>query len=417
MDNNVHSRIDDYLDQVFGPYEDSPSAAELRIEIRHDLLERLNDLTEHGVADEVAYAQVISSIGDLDATIRELAGQDRAEGAAAAGDSTPATDETVPPEPEGPADRIPAGDTPGEAWTEPESAAQDPDDVPDYPDWATALADAFVSGLGTAHAQFVSALRQVDDAGTAHRADEWARRWERQAEDWSRRAGRASRRAERVANTWARRWDRTERRTRISYAATDLRGGDFHGQQIPDSRFVASSLRNTNFAGAGLAGSSFKSSDLRNADFTQADLTGADLNACSLRGAQFERANLSEASMSYSDLRGQQFTGTTLTGLRATYADLRDAVFSDCALDRANFTGSDLRGARFDGLALRDVRFDLANLSDATFRGTTLTNVSFHNVSRKVIAAIIFQDATLDRATYQSLRASGHDPQGARVVD
>ena len=77
MDDNIQGRIDDYLDQVFASAEDSPSVAELRIEVRHDLLERLADLLERGVGDEIAYAQVISSIGDIESTIAELAEQDR----------------------------------------------------------------------------------------------------------------------------------------------------------------------------------------------------------------------------------------------------------------------------------------------------------------------------------------------------
>ncbi|MDR2974282.1 MAG: hypothetical protein LBV00_06160, partial [Propionibacteriaceae bacterium] len=76
---NMQDRIDEYLDQSFGPYEDSPAVADLRIEVRHDLIERLADLLERQVPEEVAYAQVIASVGDMNATIRELAGVDQAD--------------------------------------------------------------------------------------------------------------------------------------------------------------------------------------------------------------------------------------------------------------------------------------------------------------------------------------------------
>ncbi|MCL2483000.1 MAG: pentapeptide repeat-containing protein [Propionibacteriaceae bacterium] len=438
MDNNVPERIDDYLDQVFGPYEDSPTACELRIEIRHDLLERLSDLIGHGIGDEVAYAQVISSVGDIDAMVRELAEQDRAADAGAGGTGC---------EPEGLSHTLPGGAAEGQAWASdqpqgtgteatgsnipraasagfgssstdaPGASSSGPDSPgseapgtdstgrdstgrtdgePPYTDWSEAIADMVAQGLEQARDQISGAMRQVEDALNQ--------------------AGmRNDRYRHNHARDWERRWARDERRNRMSYAASDLRGGDFRNQNLADSSFNASSMRNSNFCGSVLTRCTFRASDLRNCDFSNTDLTGGNLNACSLRGAIFDHTNLTDASLSASDMRSVRFVGASLAGARAAYADLRQAVFSDCAMDQADFSGADLRDARFDGLALTGVTFDRANLSDTSFRGSTLHNVSFHFISRKSAQSIVFEDTVMDQATYMSLRASGHNPQGVRV--
>jgi len=444
MDNNVQGRIDDYLDQVFGPYEDSPRVSELRIEVRHDLLERLNDLTEHGVADEVAYAQVISSMGDIGSTIKELTrdygdnkftrapdqggGSSDVELTRDYGDSkfthapehameedTVAGEKPVPeardnstseptsptkestPEPEGPADQIPDGEAPGEEWTAP------PYWSGPYSDLASDVADAVSVGLDTARTQLNWALKQAEEA--LKRAGRWN---DRTRERWDRANERANERMQRAT-------DRANRR--MSFAASDLRNSDFHGQDLPGSSFTASDMRNSDFSSARLAGSSFRASDLRNARFDQADLTDANLNSCSLRNGQFERTNLTGASLAYSDMRNACFVGAALRGTRATWADLRNTRFNDCVIEGADFSGSDLRAACFDGLSLVDVVFNLANLADASFRGSTLHRVSFHHVSRKSVTLIVFDDTIMDRATYMSLRSSGYEPQGVRVED
>jgi len=420
MDNNVTGRIDDYLDQVFGPYEDSPTVAELRLEIRHDLLERLTDLTEHGVGDEVAYAQVISAVGDIEPMIRDLVEQDRAEetgepSATPEPEATPPTTPDVPPaaqfgspdpasqpsqpEPEGPAGTIPDGDTPGTAWR-PGSAGED-----GYEDWS-AVADAVAAGLDSVRTQVSGALQQVEDALNRAGLGYWttAVRHERDRQ-----------RDRERDRDWAGRWRQEERFSRISYAASNLRGADFHGQQMPGSNFAASSMRGSDFSGAVLTGSKLASCDLRNSNFTGADLSGSNLASCSLRGAQFDRANLTEVKLTSSDLRHVAFTGTNLTRVRANFADLRGTTFADTALEEATFTGSDLRGATFNGLALNAVRFDMANLTEATFRGCRLTGVSFHHVPARTLASIVFEDTTIDQATLLSMRSTGYVPQGVRV--
>ena len=427
MDNNIQGRIDDYLDQVFGPYEESPTVAELRLEIRHDLLERLNDLIGAGVGDEVAYAQVISSVGDIEEMIKDLAAQDRAydegphtgepdqsgkpdqSGGAAVpdGDTRAASEPPHHAEPEGPAESIPEGRTPGQTWdsgqrTGQDGTAQGQSDV--FDDLASSVADAVSLGLDAARTQFSWAMKQAEEA--LNRAGVWNDNYRRARE----------RQRERQTER-ERRWERRWQNRKMSFAASDMRGADFRNQDLPNTSFVASSMRGANFTGATLTGSSFTSSDLRGAAFNQADLTRTDLTACSLRDAQFERTILAGATMTCSDIRNVYFVGADLRDLRATYADLRGAQFNDCVLDGASFGGADLRGARFDGLVLTGVSFDRANLSETSFRGSTLHHVSFHHISRKSVMSMIFADTVMDRATYLSLQTAGYTPQGIHVED
>jgi len=382
MDNNVQARIDDYLDQVFGAYEDSPTVTELRMEVRHDLMERLADLTEHGVGDEIAYAQVISSLGDIQETIAQLAAEDQ-----------------VPPsEPDGPAGFIPTDQPPGETWQpdEPPADRRDPDD------WMNAIADAVADGIDTARTQIAQALDQAQDTLNQYGT-------------WDNAVRRAQARARERRHSGGRRRDRGEAWAGMSFAATDFRGADFRGQDLPATSFLSSVLRSTDFSGAKLMGSKFTASDMRDANFTQADLTGAALMSCSLRNVAFDRANLTGASLTSSDLRHAQFVGTNLTNVQARYCDLRGQHFADCRIDGADFTASDLRGASFDALRLTNVTLDRSNVTNASFRGATLHRVSFHHVGRRAIQSIVFEGTVVDQVTYLSLRSSGVEPLGVTI--
>ena len=428
MDNTMQDRVDDYLDQVFSPYEDSPGAAELRIEIRHDLLERLAELAETGVGDEVAYAQAISFVGDLNATLAEIVAAEGTEPgpavrAVAPTDATPPTapagTSTAPadqpaeprtPEPEGPAYTLPEGDTPGETWSHgPDAQSDTPPRTAD--DWISDLADAVAGSLDSVRGQVASAMEQVNEAlASAGLLDESGNNIRPIVGIWG--LPDLDRRLEAAARRVRDRGRERNRRTGISYAATTMRNTNFDGQQLANSSFTASSLRGSTFVGAQMQNADLRSCDMRNCDLSQADLTNAVLNSCSLRGARFDRTNLTNASLSHSDVRAVTFTGCSLLGVRATFADFRGTVFADCRLDNATFTGSDLRGARFAGLSLTNVRFDMSNVSDADFSGSTLHQVSFHHVSRRCVETMVFTGTVMDHATYLSLRSSGAEPRG-----
>ena len=376
MDNNIQQRIDDYLDQVFGDYPDTGMIAELKTEIRHDLLERLADLTRQGVGDEVAYAQVISSMGDIESIIRELLERENAYDTAdepAGSGPTAATGQRFA-EPDGPASSIPNGDAPGAEWRS-------------DTDWMAGVAEAVAAGLDAARTQVAWALGQAEEAiNRVEKAHPGV-----------------------VFGAWA------GREPGKSYTSSHFKGADFSGQQLGGSSFAASSMREAKFCGTMLAGSSFSGADLRGADFSQADLSNAKLNACSLRQANFERATLTGAGMTSSEMRLACFVGANLTGVRARFSDMRQARFADARMDGADFTGSDLRGAVFDHLRLTNVKFNMANLAEACFRGSVLRGVTFNHLSRGTVTRIIFEDTVVDQATYTSLCSTGHTPQGVRV--
>ena len=418
MDNNVQGRIDDYLDQVFGSYDDCATVAELRIEVRQNLIERLDDLSEQGVGDEVAYAQVISSVGDIESMIKEIAAQDRAVENAGEGQDYGSgvflgDSNDVPREPEeqsfsepvGDPGSIPGGEAPGQSW-KPHSGRTPPSGIEG---WVGFVIDTVNAGLDIARERVTEGLSQVDQAlgsdGPLDKAFEReSAQWEKRAEEWERRVA-----------SWEKRW--TSGQSRVYYAGTDLRNADFQGRTLHNARFTASTMRGVNFTGALLDGAKLTASDLRGANFTGADLTGANLTSCNLREAIFERTNLTDARLATANMRRVYFSGANLTGTRATYADMRAVIFADSTMKSVDFTGSDLREARFDGLGLFDVNFTSSNLTNASFRGSTLRNVSFHHVSARVLSAIIFDDTVMDRSTYASLRASGCTPTGVRVED
>ncbi|MDR0782328.1 MAG: pentapeptide repeat-containing protein [Propionibacteriaceae bacterium] len=402
MNDNLQGRIDDYLDQVFGPYEDCPSVAELRIEVRQNLLERLSDLVASGVGDEVAYAQVISSMGDMRPMVAELVAQDRRE-------------EPTPPiaEPTGDAKTIPAsdGEAPGASWTaDPSTSSEAPGD---WGAWVSGIVGRSFTGIGTIIGRFADAEQAAAAKEALKAAEEEVNYAMGRVEDEITRVG--ARLPFWGSSDWQKQWQE-EHLARASYRAADLRNADFAGKDLTRAQFAASALRKANFANANLTGARLAAADLSGANLSQANLTGANLSSATLREVIFEGTNLTKARLNSANLRNVTFTGAIFRDTKVTYADLRGVRFADCLFERANFTGSDLRGACFDGLGLDSVIFSMCNLKGASFRGAHLTNLSFRHISRRVIASIIFEDTVVDQATYAALVASGCFPSGVRVV-
>ncbi|MCL1923787.1 MAG: pentapeptide repeat-containing protein [Propionibacteriaceae bacterium] len=410
MDATVMDRIDDYLDGIFGPYDQSPSVAELRIEVRHNLLDRLGDLLEQGVDEEVAYAQVITMVGDIETTIAEFAEKDRIYdesspedqetpispiGGFVSQEATTHSPETRPDEPQGSPEQIPSGDSPGETYTG--ASAKHRRTSP--PSWADDMADAMADGIDSVISHVSNALTKAEEAlsdtgfvGLFIGGDTLR---DRKA-DWK--------------NRWAGKRGKT-------FAASEHRRADFSNQDLKDANFIGASLVDTDFSGSDLSGSSFRASDARRVKFNRSNLSGSTLSSCSMRNSQFHHTLMPEAVLSYSDMRKTEFIGATMTGVRVRFGDLRGARFSDCHMDGADFSGTDLRRASFDGLMLRDINFTFANLAEATFRGATLVNVNFRHVSRKAMATMVFQDTSMDRATYASLRVVRDNISGITILD
>ncbi|MDR2930931.1 MAG: pentapeptide repeat-containing protein [Propionibacteriaceae bacterium] len=452
---SLQNRVDDYLDQAFAAFDDSPAVADLRIELRHDLLERLLDLTSHGVEPEVAYAQVIASVGDISTTIAEVVAHDQAYAKQSTGSTTQTADQATPTpaaptpettpgatppssatppdpsasfdatEPNGPAESLNnptsapgatytettapgffgAGSATGSAYREYGSADSGPASQPEQ-DWAAKLTEAITAGVETARTQILNALDQVDDATS--KAGDWEERV-RQAMDTGLRSALGENRV------FVRGVRRAANKSRVSYTASTFRDADFRGQSLPEATFTASSMRGSDFTGAILTEARFTASDLRAVNFTRADLTRAHLKSCSLREAIFDATILTGANLSSASMRGVSFIGCTLNNVRAKYSDLRDSRFADCAMDSVDFTGADLRGARFDGLVLTNVSFEMSNVTSASFRGSILRNVSFRHVSSRVVQSMICADTVVDRATFTSLQSTGRVPEGIRV--
>lgn len=74
----MNENLSDYLDAVFAPYDGVKSVAELKADLHTDLQERFRELKAEGKDDETALQMTIDSIGDIEQTVQEVAGQSRA---------------------------------------------------------------------------------------------------------------------------------------------------------------------------------------------------------------------------------------------------------------------------------------------------------------------------------------------------
>lgn len=74
----MNEKLNQYLDGVFAPYAGLKSVAELKADLLADLQERFRELKAEGKDDETALQMTIDSIGDIDQTVREVAGLSRA---------------------------------------------------------------------------------------------------------------------------------------------------------------------------------------------------------------------------------------------------------------------------------------------------------------------------------------------------
>lgn len=77
MNDKLTNHLNDYLNDVFAPYEGVKSVAELKDELLTDLQERFRELKAEGKDDETAFEMTIDSIGDIEQTVQEVAGLSR----------------------------------------------------------------------------------------------------------------------------------------------------------------------------------------------------------------------------------------------------------------------------------------------------------------------------------------------------
>jgi len=69
----MNEKINNYINEVFAPYEAVKSITELKADLLADLHERFSELKQQGLNDDTAFSQTIESIGDIEETVREMA--------------------------------------------------------------------------------------------------------------------------------------------------------------------------------------------------------------------------------------------------------------------------------------------------------------------------------------------------------
>lgn len=74
----MKERIKIYINNLFGPYEGAKSVADLKNDLLADLNERYEELTAQGKDEQTALSQTLDTIGNMEETLREMAGLDSA---------------------------------------------------------------------------------------------------------------------------------------------------------------------------------------------------------------------------------------------------------------------------------------------------------------------------------------------------
>lgn len=114
----------------------------------------------------------------------------------------------------------------------------------------------------------------------------------------------------------------------FSFLPYDIRGWDFHGQDMTGGSLKNADAANTDFSNATLVNGDLSFADLVGSRFRDARLLGADLYATDLTTADFRNANLAS-----SDLRSSNVSGVDLRGVNLGNAGIEFAS----NLDVANF--------------------------------------------------------------------------------
>ncbi len=69
---NYKEKINDYLNDIFKPYENSSVVQEIKEELLTDLLEKYNEFIKDGYDQEIAYQKTVNSIGDISEIIESI---------------------------------------------------------------------------------------------------------------------------------------------------------------------------------------------------------------------------------------------------------------------------------------------------------------------------------------------------------
>jgi uncharacterized protein YjbI with pentapeptide repeats len=77
MNEKLTNFLNDYLNDIFAPYDGVKSVAELKADLLTDLHERFRELKAEGKDDTTAFEMTVSSIGDIEQTVQEVANLSR----------------------------------------------------------------------------------------------------------------------------------------------------------------------------------------------------------------------------------------------------------------------------------------------------------------------------------------------------
>ncbi|CAL5229577.1 g12933 [Coccomyxa viridis] len=98
--------------------------------------------------------------------------------------------------------------------------------------------------------------------------------------------------------------------TAQQYGEADIKGKDFHDQDLRRSNFTAADCRDCNFKNSKLQGTYFIKTVVARANFENADLSDVLMDRAVLNDSNLTNANLSRAILTRSDLGGAKISGT-----------------------------------------------------------------------------------------------------------
>lgn len=99
----------------------------------------------------------------------------------------------------------------------------------------------------------------------------------------------------------------------LQYGEADIKGRDFHGQDLRRSNFTAADCRNCNFSDCKLQGAYFIKTVLAKANFQNADISDMLMDRAVLNEANLKNANLQRTVLTRSDLTGADIEGADFT--------------------------------------------------------------------------------------------------------
>jgi hypothetical protein len=127
----------------------------------------------------------------------------------------------------------------------------------------------------------------------------------------------------------------------LQYGEADIKGKDFHDQDLRRSNFTAADCRNCNFSGAKLQGAYFIKTVLAKANFENADISDMLMDRAVLNEANLKNANLQRTVLTRSDLTGADIEGADFTN--ALVDRTQQMALCKYASGRNSETGSDTR--------------------------------------------------------------------------